>query len=181
MKEVKIFLASSIDEFKYERLDLGDFIRKMTDQTIEQDIYLKFTICEDLSNAVAKSRKQEEYNDKIRNSDFFYVIFGNKAGDYTIEELKVAVQQFKETKKPNIYVYRQKPIENTVVTEKGKAALAEIEKEKVNINYRNYNNIDNMKLEIAKDLLGKEAFNGNISVEKGTVLLNSKKLYTFEK
>ena len=44
MKEIKIFLASSIDEFKYERMALGDFIRKVTDQTIEQDIYLKLTM-----------------------------------------------------------------------------------------------------------------------------------------
>ena len=42
MKEISIFLASSIDEFKNERVDLGDFIRKVTDQTIEQDIYLRF-------------------------------------------------------------------------------------------------------------------------------------------
>ena len=49
MKEVKIFLASSINEFRNERFDLGDFIRKLTDQTIEQDVYLKFSICEDIS------------------------------------------------------------------------------------------------------------------------------------
>ncbi len=183
MKEVKIFLASSINEFRNERFDLGDFIRKLTDQTIEQDIYLKFSICEDMSNAVSKDRKQGDYNEEIRNSDFFYVIFGNKAGDYTIEELEVAVKQFKEStdKKPNIYLYHQKSFENTTISEQGKEALARIKKENANISYRDYTNIDDMKIEIAKDLLQQKAFNGKLTLEKEKVLLNGKKLFAFEK
>jgi len=180
MKEINIFLASSIDEFKYERLDLGDFIRRVTDFTIEQDIYLKFTICEDMSNAVAKSRKQEEFNREIRNSDFFYVIFGNKAGDYTIEELDVAAQHFKKTERPYIYVYFQKPAEDTAVTENGKAVLERIKKEDIGISYRNYSHIDNMKLDIVRDLIREKAFNGIITIVKEKVLLNGKKLYVTE-
>lgn len=183
MKEVKIFLASSINEFRNERFDLGDFIRKLTDQTIEQDVYLKFSICEDMSNAVSKDRKQGDYNEEIRNSDFFYVIFGNKAGDYTIEELEVAAKQFKESadNKPNIYVYHQKSFENTTISEQGKEALECVKKENINISYRDYTNIDDMKIEIAKDLLQKEAFNGELTIEKEKVFLNGKKLFAFEK
>lgn len=183
MKEIKIFLASSINEFRNERFDLGDFIRKLTDQTIEQDVYLKFSICEDMSNAVSKDRKQGDYNEEIRNSDFFYVIFGNKAGDYTIEELEVAAKQFKEStdNKPNIYVYHQKSFENTTISEQGKKVLAHIKNEIANISYRDYTSIDDMKLEIAKDLLQKEAFNGEFTIEKDKVLLNGKKLFAFEK
>ena len=181
MKEISIFLASSIDEFKNERVDLGDFIRKVTDQTIEQDIYLRFTKCEDLSNAVAKSRKQEEYNKEICNSDFFYVLFGNKAGDYTIEELEVAVQAFKESKgnRPNIYVYHQKPIEETTVTEQGRVVLEQVIKENANISFRNYTHIDNMKLDVLNDFLQKKMFKGDITREKDKVLLNGKKLISF--
>lgn len=179
MKEIYIFLASSIDEFKYERLDLGDFIRKVTDLTIEQDVYLKFTICEDLSNSVSKNRKQDDYNKEIRNSNFFYVIFGNKAGDYTVEELEEAVKQYKITKSPNIYLYHKKVFEDTVITEKGKAALERIKKENPNICYREYVHVDKMKLEIAKDLLVNKAFNGTIAVVKEKVLLNGKKLFSF--
>lgn len=183
MKEVRIFFASSINEFRNERFDLGDFIRKLTDQTIEQDVYLKFSICEDMSNAVSKDRKQGDYNEEIRNSDFFYVIFGSKAGDYTIEELEIAVKRFKEStdNKPNIYVYHQKTFENTIISEQGKEALERVKKKNANISYRDYTNIDDMKIEIAKDLLQQKAFNGKLTLEKEKVLLNGKKLFSFEK
>lgn len=180
MKEVSIFLASSIDEFKYERIDLGDFIRKITDQTIEQDIYLKFSVCEDMSNSVSKVRKQEEYNQEIRKSDFFYVIFGKKAGGYTVEELDVAVQQFKKTEKPSVYVYTQKSNDNMIISEKEQAALERIKIENDSISYREYTHIDNMKLDIINDFIEKKVFAGNVTVEKGKVLLNGQKLFIFE-
>ena len=180
MKEVSVFLASSIDEFKYERIDLGDFIRKITDQTIEQDLYLKFSVCEDMSNSVSKNRKQEEYNQEIRKSDFFYVIFGKKAGEYTIEELDVAVQQFKETGKPDIYVYFQKPVVDMIVADKDKPILERIRVENVSISYREYTHIDNMKLDIINDFIGKKVLAGKVSVKKEKVLLNGKKLFCFE-
>ena len=180
MKEVSVFLASSIDEFKYERIDLGDFIRKITDQTIEQDMYLKFSVCENMSNSVSKSRKQEEYNQEIRKSDFFYVIFGKKAGEYTIEELDIAAQQFKETGKPAIFVYSQKPIDNMLVADKDKLILDRIRGENDGISYREYTHIDNMKLDIINDFIEKKIFTGKVSVEKEKVLLNGKKLFRFE-
>ena len=180
MKEVSIFLASSIDEFKNERIDLGDYIRKITDQTIGQNICLKLTKCEDLSNAVSKTRKQEEYNQEIRKSDFFYVLFGKKAGDYTIEELDVAVQQFNETGKPNIYVYFQKPFDNIVISEKGKAVLERIKAENDSISYRAYNHIDDIKLDIIKDFIEKKVFVGKVEVEKEKVLLNGNKLFILQ-
>ena len=180
MKEVSIFLASSIDEFKNERIDLGDYIRKITDQTIGQDICLKLTKCEDLSNAVSKARKQEEYNQEIRKSDFFYVLFGKKAGDYTIEELDVAVQQFNETGKPNIYVYFQKPLENIEISEEGKAVLERIKVENDSISYRVYSHIDDVKLDIIKDFIEKKVFAGRIDVVKEKVFLNGKKLFILE-
>lgn len=180
MKEVSVFLASSIDEFKYERIDLGDFIRTITDQTIEQELYLKFSVCEDMSNSVSKNRKQEEYNQEIRKCDFFYVIFGKKAGEYTIEELDVAVQHFKKNGKPYIFVYFQKPINNMLVADKDKPILERIRAENDSINCREYTHIDNMKLDIINDFIEKKFFTGKVSVEKEKVLLNGKKLFRFE-
>ena len=73
VKYIKIFLASSIAEFEHERRELGDYIRSLNDIYVERGIYFQLTICEYLSNAVAKKRKQDEYNQSIRDSQFFYI------------------------------------------------------------------------------------------------------------
>ena len=88
MKVIKIFLASSINDLHVERMEIGNFIRSMNDRFIDRGIYFKLCMCEDISDAVAKSRKQDEYNAIIRECDFFYVIFWHKAGVYTVEEFE---------------------------------------------------------------------------------------------
>lgn len=71
MKYIKLFIASSIIEFAQERASLSDFIRLLNDIYVPRGIYFQLTICEDLSNAVAKDRKQAEYNQAIRESQYF--------------------------------------------------------------------------------------------------------------
>ena len=105
MKVIKIFLASSINDLHVERMEIGNFIRSMNDRFIDRGIYFKLCMCEDISDAVAKSRKQDEYNAIIRECDFFYVIFWHKAGVYTVEEFEVALAQFRDTGSPKIQTY----------------------------------------------------------------------------
>ena len=76
MKYIKLFIASSIIEFAQERASLSDFIRSLNDIYVPRGIYFQLTICEDLSNAVAKDRKQAEYNQTIREAQYFYILFG---------------------------------------------------------------------------------------------------------
>ena len=62
MKEINIFLASSIDDLKYDRQEIGNFIRKLNDIYMP-DIYFRLFMCEDESDVMSKIRKQEEYNE----------------------------------------------------------------------------------------------------------------------
>ncbi len=66
MKFIKIFLASSIVEFRNERQQMGNFIRSLNDIYVKRGIYFELAICEDLGESVALERKQQEYNEAIR-------------------------------------------------------------------------------------------------------------------
>lgn len=90
MKKLKIFLASSIVEFKEERNEIGDFIRRIQDELIEWDYRIQLFECEFFDNSIALTRKQDEYNEEIKKSDVFIMLVGSRLGNYTFEEFKIA-------------------------------------------------------------------------------------------
>ena len=105
-KTIKIFIASSIVEFANERMAIENFIRKISDNFEEQyDVKIKPILCENLDDAYSTVRKQEEYNEEIRQSELCFFIFFTKAGQYTQEEFEVARKAFEESGKPKIYTY----------------------------------------------------------------------------
>jgi|SRR6516164_109230 len=60
---------------------------------------------EDLVDAMAQTRLQDEYNKAIRDCDIFVMLFSTKVGKYTEEEFETAFGQIKSTQKPLIYTY----------------------------------------------------------------------------
>ena len=111
MNIVKIFLASSIVEFEQERDKLAARIRGMNNALIKNGVYLELQLCEDWTHAWSQGRKQEEFNDLIRDCHFFFAIVGKKVGKATQEEIDVAFLQFRESgslKQPRIIVFFQK-------------------------------------------------------------------------
>lgn len=103
---IRIFLASSITEFANERMAIENFIRNISDRFEENyDVKIQPLLCENFDDAYSKIRKQEEYNEKIRNSDLCFFIFFTKVGEYTREEFEIARKKFEETGKPKIYTY----------------------------------------------------------------------------
>ncbi|MBR5310137.1 MAG: tetratricopeptide repeat protein, partial [Oscillospiraceae bacterium] len=97
------FLASSIIELVSERMAIENFIRNVSDKFEEAyNIKLQPLLCENFDDAYTTIRKQEEYNEKIRESEFCFFIFFTKVGEYTREEFDVAREQFEKT---GIYTY----------------------------------------------------------------------------
>ncbi len=90
MKKIKIFLASSIVEFKNIRNLVGDTIRQIQNKLIDDGIRLDLFMCEYANNTMSKGRMQERYNDELRKSDIFIMIIGKKVGEFTIEEYEVS-------------------------------------------------------------------------------------------
>ena len=59
MKRIKVFLGSSIDDLKQDRLEIGDFFRQLNDIYIDRDIYFKLIKCEDFDDYMRIGGKQK--------------------------------------------------------------------------------------------------------------------------
>ena len=176
---IKIFLASSIVEFEHERHELGDYISSLNKHFLERGILLQFEKCEDLSNAISDVRKQEEYNQVIRDSDFFYIVFGKSAGEYTIEEFDVALEHFRKEKKPHIYTFFQKLPEGVEATDSVKAFMTRLDKE-IGHYYSLFSHIDSIKLNMLLEITRLKMLNEKIDIRDGKALVNGKEMLSLE-
>lgn len=104
MKTIKIFLASSF-ELKAERDDFELYLRQQNDHYQEQGIYFKVVRWENFLDAMSATRKQDDYNAAVRDSDIFLSLFATKTGKYTEEEFTVAHDCFKQNGRPYIYTF----------------------------------------------------------------------------
>jgi tetratricopeptide (TPR) repeat protein len=179
MKFIKIFLASSVVEFENERKDLGDYIRTLNDCYIKQGIYFELTICEDLSNAIAAERKQEEYNKKIRESQYFYVLFGKDVGAYTVEEFEVALKQFRETGAPHIYTYFYQLAEEESISKTVTDFRERLDRE-IGHYYSLFSHLDSVKLNILLELTRNKEVVADLKLEEGQAVLNGEPVLTLE-
>ena len=95
VKKIGVALSSSVDEFRTERLELGNFIRFLNENIYSRrGIHLDWRVCEDESGAVTRQRRQEVFNAKIRQSRFFFLLVGRRIGPYTREEFDIALKLF---------------------------------------------------------------------------------------
>lgn len=176
MEIVKLFLASSVVEFEEERRELGDFIGLLNNIFIKEDRYIELIMCEDLSNSIAQSRKQEEYNQHIRESQYFCIILGERVGEYTIEEFHVAVEEFQKKGKPHIIVcfycpsFRKKP-------EKSITEFREyLEQNKYH--YQEYQYLDLIKFRLLSEMASHFNEGKRIRVESNQVMLDDRVILT---
>lgn len=100
MSSYQIFLASSINEFKQYRNDIGNFIREVNDVLVDYDMRIKLFECEFSDNSIMAVRMQETYNREIPKSEAFVMLIGKRLGEYTLEEYNVATK----CKVPKVYV-----------------------------------------------------------------------------
>jgi hypothetical protein len=104
MKTIKIFLASS-EELDYDRMAFGNLVRRLDDMYEKRGIRIKLFEWEDYDSAYNDKRKQDEYNDYVRQSDIFLALFHKKAGQFTVEEFDIASREFKDHASPKVYTY----------------------------------------------------------------------------
>ena len=105
MKEVPIFIASSIVEFETERLQIGQFLDMLNGVYKRDGVRLEWNRPETMSHAYRDDGSQELFDDEIRASQFFVVIIGKKLGAATEHEFDVALEQFRKTGTPQIIPY----------------------------------------------------------------------------
>ena len=129
MKEIKVFLASS-EELKYDRLAFSDLIRKLDNIYEKRGIRIKLFQWEDFDAAYNDKRKQDEYNEYIKQSDLFLALFRTKAGQFTVEEFELARNEHREKGLPKPHVYcrdlEQGETEDKTLTEFKQRLFAEM-------------------------------------------------------
>ena len=104
MKEIKVFLASS-EELEQDREAFGNFIRRLDNLYEKRGIRIRLFEWEDLDSAYNDKRKQDEYNEYIKQSDIFLALFRTKAGKFTVEEFELAKDLYKNHGLPKPHVY----------------------------------------------------------------------------
>ena len=171
MKFIKIFIASSIVAFEQEREDLKSYISSLNDTYVKRGIYFEMILCEHLSNAIGKDRKQEEYNAEIRDSQYFYVLLADEIGQYTLEEFNVALKQFQKSGTPRIYAYFRELPEGQPPSDSVQHFLTRLDSE-LNHYYSRFVHIDSIKLNMLLELTRDPDLNANIQVQDGQVSLN---------
>jgi len=156
-REVRIFLASSSEL----REDRDEFDRYFSRQDNPR---LRIARWEDFHDAMSKTRLQDEYNHAVRESDIFVSLFATKAGQYTVEEFKTALEQFKATGRPRIYVFvKETSVKATTTDRKALKSLWSFTDrlKKLGHYHTNYTNIQDLKLQF-KDQLDKLVASGGI-------------------
>lgn len=103
-KTFKIFVASSI-ELKKERKLIEDYIGRENKILNKKNVFIETVIWEDFDDSISKTRKQDDYNRAILESDIVVCLIFTKAGNFTIEEFQMAYQNFKIKNKPVIFTY----------------------------------------------------------------------------
>jgi hypothetical protein len=101
---IKIFLTSSSD-LREDRDNFELHLRRKCKDLCRQGIEVDLIRWETSLDAMSETRLQEDYNEKVRNSDIFVSLFKTKTGIYTYEEFEVAHTAFKNFGKPLIYTY----------------------------------------------------------------------------
>jgi TPR repeat protein len=163
MKTIKIFLASS-EELKDERNTMADLILHLNKLFKGRGLEFELEKWEYLDASMTGMRKQDEYNEVLKQCDICMVLFWRKFGSYTGEELDTAYQRMRQKEKPHkIYVFFKNP-NSDEVTQELKDFIANYEQRFGGHFFCKFQNVDTMKLEFLlqlenyqKDLIGEKA------------------------
>ena len=169
MYTIKLFLASS-SELKADRDAIGNLVRQLDGIFEKRGIRIKLFEWEDYDSAYNGVRKQDEYNEAIKESDMFLALFHRKVGEYTLEEFEVAVDSFRLNGKPKVYAF----IRDLAPGEVESADLASFKErlsKELGHYWCGYGNIDTLKLEVIKQLLLVDSLKSvKLEVKRGSVM-----------
>ena len=109
MNNYKVFIASSA-ELKHERGVLVDLLQDVNDELEEQGIKFRAELWEFMDSSMRAGRKEDEYLERLRQCEICLVLFWRTLGEYTKEELDVAVEGMATGRFPKkVYVFYKMP------------------------------------------------------------------------
>lgn len=112
MKILNVFIASSA-ELKSERMELVDLMQDLNDELETKGVKFKPVLWEYMDSSMRAGRKEDEYLVKLRECEICIVLFWRTLGEYTVEELDVAVAEMQAGRYPKeVHVFFKEPAEN---------------------------------------------------------------------
>ena len=174
MKKIKIFLASSIDDLRDDRIAMGDYFNQLNEVYIDRGVHFSLIKCEDYDNSVAADGKQSQYDQEIRESELCIFLFFNKVGEYTLHEFNVAREAFEQNGKPRIATYFKDAGENTASAVREFMSYLDTE---LRHYYNPYSHIDTLKLGVLM-LIKLIGLDSTVKIEDGQVTVDGKPLIT---
>lgn len=174
-KKVKVFLASSIEDLREDRLQVGDFFRRLNDVYFDSGIYFSLVKCEGYDNAIVTGGKQKEYDREIEESELVFFLFFRKVGDYTKHEFEIAIEAFREKSKPKIVTYF-KYVESIDEANAEVKSFMQLLDGELKHYYNTYGNIDTLKLGILMQIKIMSLDKSELKIQDGEMLLNGQSL-----
>lgn len=102
IRNVDLFLASSIKEFKEERRDVAAFVNELGGLYRDR-MTLRCVLSDYQSTEAIPGGKQTLFDDQIRQSQLFYLLIGKKLGKISLHEYEVAWQARCEQGSPGVF------------------------------------------------------------------------------
>ena len=180
MKKVKIFIGSSIEELKEDRIAIGNFFRQLNDLYLDSGLYFQLVMCEDYDDAISAEGKQSQYDREILDSALSVFIFHRKVGEYTRHEFAVAYRQFKAELRPKILtVFKCSDGEGKI--DDGAKSFAEELDGELKHYYKTYSNIDSLKLWLIMQIKTMGLDQSKVEFVGGRVLINGETVANYDK
>ena len=112
MKILNVFIASSA-ELKSERMELVDLMQDLNDELETKGVKFKPVLWEYMDSSMRAGRKEDEYLVKLRECEICIVLFWRTLGEYTVEELDVAVAEMQARRLPKrVFVFFKEPVDD---------------------------------------------------------------------
>ena len=157
-KTIRIFLGSSIDELKNERMILADYINNTVAPIFEQTrVFLRLYKCEDDPSGNIGGSSQNVINKELEASDLSVFLFKKEAGAQTLGEFDLA-RDLQKTRKHEIFTFFFDVPEN-----KKSQVLKNFQQrlKKEEFYWKTCDSIDSLKAQLLpallKQIIGKEA------------------------
>ena len=171
MKKVKIFLASSIEDLREDRIAIGDYFRQLNEIYIDLGVHFSLVKCEDYDDALVTGGKQSRYDEEIRGSELCFFLFYRKVGEYTKHEFEIALEAFRGSEKPKIVTYFKDVTCAEEINENVNSFMHMLDEE-LHHYYSTYGHIDTLKLGILMQIKLMGLDSADVSLEDGEVKLN---------
>ena len=182
MKEIKIFIGSSVDknEFEIEREKLGSFINGLNRKYIKQGIFIDLYDCETVSNKMRAEGSQKQHDDYIKNdADATFFMFFKKAGEFTLHELQVAHEALVNKNQPDIFTYFKvvgDDIEQTAEIKKAVDLIAN----SYGHYFSKFTDVDTIKLGMLQYIADKLNNGSSVTIYDGVFYINNTKIEGIE-